>query len=314
MEKNDMNQNNVKSSDIDYTEFKKRFSNEIDCLNYLVKLRWPNGFSCPRCGCEKMWEISPYKYKCRQCNYQTTATSGTIFHQTHLSLYTWFRAIWYMSVGGNKISASSLKKELDIGSNRTALTLTKKIKSFMFTTDTEITNRLLKGRIDVLIKKTQRKDISIISAVEVENRQLRHIRVCSLNDYTLESYCEFLEANVKKSPSGSEQESIIQKNEESYEICGKIQGYPHIIKNSGAYHSPYATRVYNIFLSYYSQKLKTNPNYNLKKAMEEFTYLVNCFIAPVDFDNIILNILYQSPRDNPLGNPYKKCEKHLMSF
>ena len=31
-------------------EFQKRFSDEAECLKYLIDSRWPNGFVCPRCG------------------------------------------------------------------------------------------------------------------------------------------------------------------------------------------------------------------------------------------------------------------------
>ena len=40
------------------SEFENRFSTEENCRNYLFKLRWPDGFHCPRCGNENAWPIS----------------------------------------------------------------------------------------------------------------------------------------------------------------------------------------------------------------------------------------------------------------
>jgi hypothetical protein len=34
-------------------EFEKRFSTEEVYRDYLFKLKWPNGFRCPRCDHEK---------------------------------------------------------------------------------------------------------------------------------------------------------------------------------------------------------------------------------------------------------------------
>src|ERR1039457_194248 len=34
----------------DLTEFEARFANEAACRDYLFRLRWPDGFRCPRCG------------------------------------------------------------------------------------------------------------------------------------------------------------------------------------------------------------------------------------------------------------------------
>lgn len=31
-------------------EFEQRFRTEEACIEYLFKLRWPEGFQCPRCG------------------------------------------------------------------------------------------------------------------------------------------------------------------------------------------------------------------------------------------------------------------------
>ena len=37
------------------TEFEARFSSEETCREYLFRLRWPDGFRCPGCGCGKSW-------------------------------------------------------------------------------------------------------------------------------------------------------------------------------------------------------------------------------------------------------------------
>ncbi len=36
-------------------ELEARFSNEEACRGYLFRLRWPDGFRCPRCGGKKAW-------------------------------------------------------------------------------------------------------------------------------------------------------------------------------------------------------------------------------------------------------------------
>ena len=37
----------------DLPEFEARFSMEAACREYLFRLRWPDGFCCPRCGGRK---------------------------------------------------------------------------------------------------------------------------------------------------------------------------------------------------------------------------------------------------------------------
>ena len=36
-------------------EFRERFSDEDTCFEYLAKSRWPEGFTCPRCGMHEFW-------------------------------------------------------------------------------------------------------------------------------------------------------------------------------------------------------------------------------------------------------------------
>lgn len=38
-------------------EFDERFGSEEACRSYLMKVRWPNGFVCPGCGCERGWKL-----------------------------------------------------------------------------------------------------------------------------------------------------------------------------------------------------------------------------------------------------------------
>lgn len=61
-------------------EFETRLSTEEDCYNYLFKLRWTTGFSCPRCKASKGWPVRVKLVQCGICGYQASITSETIFH------------------------------------------------------------------------------------------------------------------------------------------------------------------------------------------------------------------------------------------
>ena len=73
--------------------FEERFSSEEACRTYLVGLRWPGGFVCPRCGGRDAWRARRNLTICGGCGYEASVMVGTIFQDTHLSLRTWFRAI-----------------------------------------------------------------------------------------------------------------------------------------------------------------------------------------------------------------------------
>src|ERR1017187_5208024 len=74
-------------------EFDARFSSEEGCREYLFKLRWPEGFCCPRCGGSKSWPGRGVLRVCAGCGYQTSVTAGTIFQDTRTPLRLWFQAM-----------------------------------------------------------------------------------------------------------------------------------------------------------------------------------------------------------------------------
>src|SRR5262245_60814455 len=104
----------------DLAEFEDRFSTEEACRAYLVQLRWPGGFRCPRCSHGEAWPVRTSWLECTRCHHQTSATAGTIFQDTRKPLRQWFRAVWYVTSQKNGASALGLQRILGIKSYVTA--------------------------------------------------------------------------------------------------------------------------------------------------------------------------------------------------
>lgn len=112
-------------------EFQSRFSNEWTCREHLFKVRWGNGFMCPRCNGDKFYFIEKrVLYECPSCGHQTSLTAGTIMHKTKLPLLVWFWAIYLVAHDKRGRSALSLAQVLDLN-YRTAWRLLHKIRSAM---------------------------------------------------------------------------------------------------------------------------------------------------------------------------------------
>jgi len=101
-------------------EFEERFSTEEACIEYLFKLRWPEGFRCPRCEHSEAWMMRRGLYRCRRCRFETSVTAGTIFQDTRKPLRLWFRAIWHLTTQKYGANALGLQRILDLGSYHTA--------------------------------------------------------------------------------------------------------------------------------------------------------------------------------------------------
>ncbi len=102
------------------TEFIDRFSTEESCIDYLVTLRWPNGFECPICGNKENRRTTRGLYECRKCYRQTSVTAGTFFHDTRKPLRLWFEAMWHITNQKYGANALGLQRILGLGSYHTA--------------------------------------------------------------------------------------------------------------------------------------------------------------------------------------------------
>jgi transposase-like protein len=112
-------------------EFEQRFATEKACQEYLFRLRWPEGFRCPRCGHDRAWLTSRGLYRCQRRDFQSSVTAGTIFHDSRKPLWLWFRAIWYVTNQKQGVSALGLQRVLGLRSYQTAWTWLHRLRRAM---------------------------------------------------------------------------------------------------------------------------------------------------------------------------------------
>ena len=119
----------------------KKFATEDNCLDYIEKMRWPDGeIGCVHCGevgrISKITREADGKnkrtrlFQCLVCKKQFSATSGTIFNDTHLSLTKWFMAIALICEAKKGISAKQVERHLGVN-YRTAWHLCHRIREAM---------------------------------------------------------------------------------------------------------------------------------------------------------------------------------------
>ena len=102
-------------------EFDDFFPDEGSCLAYLERVRWPDGFACPRCGVMgPPWRSARGLLACRECPAQVSVLSGTIFHRTRSPLRNWFLAAWQITSQKYGANALGLQRDLGLKSYQTA--------------------------------------------------------------------------------------------------------------------------------------------------------------------------------------------------
>ena len=112
-------------------EFEGRFASEEACREYLVSLRWPDGFRCPGCGGSRAWWTGRRLLHCAGCGRQTSVTAGTVLQDTRKPLRLWLRAMWYVTSQKSGVSALGLQRVLGLGSYHTAWAWLHKLRRAM---------------------------------------------------------------------------------------------------------------------------------------------------------------------------------------
>lgn len=129
----------AKQESINLLQFQKRFTTEEACQEHLFKLKWPEGYRCPKCGHTHAYETKTRRltlYECAKCRYQATVTVNTVMEKTKTDLRIWFWAIYLVSHDKRGVSANMLSKELGI-SCKTAWLMLHKIRHAMGKRDSQ---------------------------------------------------------------------------------------------------------------------------------------------------------------------------------
>lgn len=96
-------------------EFRKIFSSEHACVQYLIQSRWPDGFRCPRCEHDGYWfKPSRKTVVCGNCRREISPTAGTLLHRSHVGIQDWFWTAYTVATMTPGLSALQLQRQLGI--------------------------------------------------------------------------------------------------------------------------------------------------------------------------------------------------------
>ncbi|MGA9526613.1 MAG: IS1595 family transposase [Terriglobales bacterium] len=204
-----------------------KFSTDEQCLDYISKMRWPDGVvRCPTCGDKNVTKYErpeaptrkkrsetrkaekanrrAWFYIClnKDCRQQFSPTSGTLFADSHLSLLTWFHAIGLMLNAKKGISAKQLQRDLGIGGYKTAWYLNHRIREAMGNGDipklggvVEIDETYVGGQIRGKGVAYAKKQKQVVMGVLQRGGELRLEHVTGA---TLGNFREFIQKHVSQ--------------------------------------------------------------------------------------------------------------------
>jgi transposase-like protein len=185
-------------------EFESRFSTEAGCREYLVRLRWPDGFRCPKCGGAKASVVRDTLFQCSACRCQTSVTAGTIFQDIRKPLTMWFRAMWYVTSQKNGASALGIQRVLGLGSYQTAWTWLHKLRCAMVRPDrdklsgwVEVDETYFGGLEEGKTGRGGEDKALIVIAAQADGRAIGRVRMGVVKDASAENLYAFVQDSIK---------------------------------------------------------------------------------------------------------------------
>ena len=114
-------------------EFQRVFQDDAACARYLEHLRWPNGFTCPKCV--KLGE--PYRFakrasvvlRCRACHANVSLTATTVMKSSRTPLSVWFWGAYLVTTQTPGQSALQFQRQLGLSRYETAFQLLHKLRA-----------------------------------------------------------------------------------------------------------------------------------------------------------------------------------------
>jgi transposase-like protein len=264
------------------TELEASFATEEACRAYLTRLRWPEGFRCPRCGLGKAWPVRGVLLECGGCGCQTSVTAGTIFQDTRTPLPVWFRAMWWMTTQKNGASALGLQRVLGLKSYETAWAWLHKLRRAMVRPGRD----LLSGRVEVdetylggleegLRGRLIEEKALIVIAAQEDGRGIGRIRMRQIADASAQSLEPFLLDSIARG-------SVLHTDGWSGYSGVTAKGYVHgvtIIKRSKSTASELLPRVHRVISLLKRWLMGTHQgavsHKHLDYYLDEFTFRFN---------------------------------------
>jgi len=198
---------------VEILKFTDKFKDDTICYQYLIDIKWGQGYICPRCDCQEYEKGRKWYYRrCKKCRYDESVTAGTLFHKLKFPIRKAFHIIYSLGTKKKGMSTTELSKEYGLN-QKTSWLFKRKVQEAMKSNN----NDPLKGLIHVdefsiggpeegKQGRSDGKKKKVMLAIEIldkagrnkKNKAVGRAYAEPIEDYSEDSFRPFFSRNIDK--------------------------------------------------------------------------------------------------------------------
>lgn len=180
---------------LDRKSFERKFGTKEQCLSYLSEVKWGTGYSCLRCvSIDFVKGKKRLNRRCKQCGYEESPTSNTLFHKLKFDLDKAFGMFYDIMLSKKGANSIWLAERYCVSQN-TAWLFRRKVQHYLksskkhpLTGEVHVDEFEVGGpQKDKPGRSPTDKKVRVVIAVEIRNGQVGNAYAKVIHDFSAKS-------------------------------------------------------------------------------------------------------------------------------
>ena len=277
-------------------EFQNRFPDNDACYEYLIKLKWKDGFVCPFCGHTHYCKSKrKYDRQCTRCHRSVSPTSQTMFHQLKFPILKAFYIVYYVSTNKKGITSTELSRKLGLR-QKTCWSFKQKVMKAMKSSGNnkiegkaEVDETVVGGQEEgVKGRKNNRKKL-IVFAIERKSKGVSRLYGKEIKHSNAKELGEFMKGTIEK--------NAVIKTDKWKGYQPLITDFPNLIQVDSGKKGNNFPDLHRIIMSFKGWLRGIHHHVDhLQAYIDEYCYRFNRnFMSNKIFDNLLCRMVNEEP-------------------
>lgn len=257
-------------------EFAERFKTDLNCKEYLGKIKWKDGYSCRKCDNTTYQVRNNFSRTCNKCSDTESPTANTIFHRVRFGVRTAFFICFEMATTTKSLSATQMGVRYGI-TEKTARLFMLKVRESMRSSE----NNPMDGNVHVdefvlggyeqgkIGRSYNSKKKKAITAVELtDDGKIKRMYAMKIDDFSARSLQYMFVNHIDRSAN------ITTDNWKGYRPIAKAYNITQINSNGGLNFKALHTMIHQI-KSWIRTTYSWVSQFNINRYFNEFCFRIN---------------------------------------